>query len=149
MYHDVAEHSFRCKNYPIAIPILFGVLIGIATFGLMSGSVSFESVKNNPVIDTMIGIVGIAEVSAYTASEDETDANPTEMASGRTIYPGAIACPSRLAFGTRVVIENTTYVCEDRMAKRYRDKEHFDILVGSKQEAREFGRKKLETVVIQ
>ena len=97
----------------------------------------------------MLGVSYQAEISAYTASEDETDSRPWEMASGATVYDGALACPARLAFGTRVVVEGRMYVCEDRMNGRYRDSDHFDILMGSKAEAFAFGRQSLEIIIIQ
>ena len=91
----------------------------------------------------------VAEISAYTASKDETDERPWEMASGRTVYMGAIACPGRIPFGTKVLIGGKVFVCEDRMAKKYRDKDHFDIFVSTKAEAFEFGRQKLQVTIIQ
>ena len=51
-----------------------------------------------------------------------------------------IACPAYLKFGSIVEIENKQYVCEDRMAKKYRETNHFDILMFSNKEALEYGR---------
>lgn len=82
----------------------------------------------------------VAEVSAYTSSVEETDANPFENASGGMPGEGSVACPVRFAFGTRIAIEGVEYVCDDRMAKRYRDGNYFDVWKPSKAEAFEFGR---------
>lgn len=89
-----------------------------------------------------------ASVSAYSSSVDETDENPFEMASGKRVYRGAVACPSRYSFGTKVKIDEKVYVCEDRMNKRYREKNYFDIWMESKEKAYEFGRVQFEVEII-
>ena len=88
-----------------------------------------------------------ANVSAYTSSADETDENPWENAAGTRPGPGSLACPSRFALGTEFVIEGEVYTCDDRMNKRYRDGNHFDVWVESKEEAYEFGRQELTITV--
>ena len=85
-----------------------------------------------------------AEVSAYTSSKDETDHDPFTTASGSKTGPGIIACPAHLEFGTRVEIEGKVFVCEDRMNKRYRHQEVYDIWVSSKEVAYEWGRRTLD-----
>lgn len=55
-------------------------------------------------------------ITGYTAREAETDSRPTEMANGNTVYVGAVACPRNIKFGTKVIIRDTVYTCEDRMA---------------------------------
>lgn len=99
-----------------------------------------------PVTEMAISIE--ATVTAYSSSEDETDDRPWEMASGRTVYEGAIACPSRFEFGTRIVIDETIYTCEDRMNKRYRDGNYFDIWMGSKVDALKYGKQTLSVLVL-
>lgn len=87
----------------------------------------------------------IGEFSGYTASELETDADPYTMASGRKVYPGAIACPNGYKFGDKIEIEGMgVYTCEDRMNIRYRDKQNFDVYFEDYDEAIKFGRKQLE-----
>ena len=85
-----------------------------------------------------------AQVSAYTSSKDETDDTPHLTASGSKTREGIVACPSRLEFGTKIEIEGKAFVCEDRMNKRYRDREVYDIWVSSKEVAYEWGRKTLD-----
>lgn len=89
-----------------------------------------------------------AEVTAYTASPDETDDTPEITASGARVADGQVACPGRYPFGTRFEIAGRVYVCEDRMNLRYRDGNHFDVFVGSKAAAYEFGRKTLTVKVL-
>ena len=86
-----------------------------------------------------------AEVSAYTNSVEETDDTPNIMASGLTVYEGAIACPRRYPFKTIVEIEDREYICEDRMNIRYTN--HFDIFMYNREEALAFGRQVLEVKV--
>ena len=90
----------------------------------------------------------VAEISAYTSSVDETDDTPTLMADGTTTRHGAIACPSKYSFGTQVQIGDDKYFCSDRMNKRYRDSEHFDIWVESKEKAFAWGRRTLTIKII-
>lgn len=87
--------------------------------------------------------VVIAEVSAYTSSVDETDDDPFITASGSEVRHGTLACPSKLEFGTKVEIDGIVYVCEDRMNKRYREKDNYDIWMESKDVAYEWGRKSI------
>jgi len=88
-----------------------------------------------------------AEITAYSASPDETDDTPDIVASGKKAELGMIACPGKYAFGTKVEIEGDVYTCEDRMNIRYRHSEHYDILVESKDEAYQWGRRTLEIKV--
>jgi len=85
-----------------------------------------------------------ATVFAYSSTESQTDDRPYEMANGKDTHTGAIACPQRFPFGTRVEIENRAYICEDRMNKRYRDGNFFDIWMLDDRDAVNWGVKKLK-----
>jgi len=50
------------------------------------------------------------------------------MASGNRAYVGAIACPRNLPLYTRIIINYTTYICEDRTAEKYDGR--YDIFYG-------------------
>jgi len=107
--------------------------------------------KNDEVVYSLS-----AEFSAYSPSVRQTDDRPREMASGKEVYEGAIACPDRFivkdgkrVFGTRIEIEGLgTFTCEDRMAKKYRDKMNFDIFLESEDAAWDFGRHQLNFRVL-
>lgn len=86
-----------------------------------------------------------AEVTAYNATEAQTDDRPWETASGVTVNGFTAACPSYLDFGTIIEIDGKEYVCEDRMNKRYRDGEYYDIIKPTKRQALAWGR---QTVTI-
>lgn len=84
-----------------------------------------------------------ATVTAYTSSVDETDDDPFVTASGKLVRVGTLACPSKYKFGTVVEIQGERYTCEDRMNKRYRHTERFDIWVKTKRDAYLWGKQEL------
>jgi len=90
----------------------------------------------------------VAEFSAYTSREEETDSNPFTMASGKRVYEGAIACPTKYSFGTKVKANGSIYICEDRMAKRFREGNYFDIWFNNYDDAISFGRRDLEYKIL-
>jgi 3D (Asp-Asp-Asp) domain-containing protein len=89
-----------------------------------------------------------ATIYAYNSLPEQTDEDPTITASGKIAYEGSIACPSRYEFGTRVEYAGKFYTCEDRMNKRYRDGNYFDIWMADSVDAVNFGVKKNETIKI-
>lgn len=76
---------------------------------------------------------------------EQTDDTPFITASGSHVHPGTLACPTKLAFGTKVEIEGVTYTCEDRMNQKF--SERFDIWMASNDDAVAWGMKN-ETVKI-
>lgn len=84
-----------------------------------------------------------ATITAYSSSPDETDDTPFLTASGNLVKHGTLACPSKYSFGTIILIEGKKYTCEDRMNKRFRNIERFDIWVESKQDAYKWGKREL------
>lgn len=71
---------------------------------------------------------GEALFTTYNAEEGQTDSDPFTMASTKRVYEGAIACPTKYKFGTKIKVDGLgEFTCEDRMNARYRDKEHFDV----------------------
>ena len=90
----------------------------------------------------------LATVTAYTSSVGETDDTPFITASGERTGSGILACPARYEFGTKIIIEGEEYVCKDRMNKRYREGDYFDIWVESKEVAFNWGRQDVEVEVI-
>lgn len=89
----------------------------------------------------------VAEVSAYTSSTDETWGDPFETASGERVRPGVVACPSRYKFGQEVEIDGQIFTCLDRMNKRYREGNYFDIWMEHKSYALEWGRRSVEVKI--
>jgi hypothetical protein len=68
-----------------------------------------------------------AFVTGYNTVAGQTDSTPCIAASGADICGrrDAAACPRHIGLGTIVEIRGTTYVCEDRLAKKYDSR--FDI----------------------
>ena len=69
----------------------------------------------------------VAHVTGYNTIPGQTDSTPCIAASGADICGrrDAVACPRHIKLGTVVEIRGSTYVCEDRLAKKYDDR--FDI----------------------
>ena len=87
--------------------------LALATTGGTRESPRFEEIR--------------AYVTGYNTVPEQTDGNPCTAASGANICGrrDAVACPRHIELGTIVEIRGTTYVCEDRLAKKYRTR--FDI----------------------
>jgi hypothetical protein len=68
-----------------------------------------------------------AFVTGYNTVAGQTDNTPCVAASGANICGrhDAVACPRSIGLGTIVEIRGSTYVCEDRLAKKFDDR--FDI----------------------
>ena len=68
-----------------------------------------------------------AFVTGYNTVPGQTDADPCTAASGANICGrrDAVACPRKIGLGTIVEINGNTYVCEDRLAKKF--DRRFDI----------------------
>ena len=87
-----------------------------------------------------------AIITAYSSSPDETDDTPFITASGRRVFDGLIACPRRYPFGTRFKIGGRDYTCWDRLHYRFDDR--FDIWMATKNQALQFGLRKLIVEVL-
>ena len=68
-----------------------------------------------------------AHVTGYNTVPGQTDSTPCIAASGANICGrrDVVACPRRISLGTVVEIRGETYVCEDRLAKKFDSR--FDI----------------------
>jgi len=68
-----------------------------------------------------------AYVTGYNTLPGQTDDTPCTAASGADICgrTDAVACPRYISLGTHVEIHGSSYVCEDRLAKKYDSR--FDI----------------------
>src|SRR5438270_5726121 len=68
-----------------------------------------------------------AYVTGYNTVAGQTDSTPCIAASGANICGrrDAVACPRHINLGTIVEIRGTTYVCEDRLAKKFDNR--FDV----------------------
>ena len=103
-----------------------------------------ETPRELTPIETFTGIV-----TGYSSTEEQTDDTPFVTASGSRVHVGTIACPSRLDFGTIIEIRGVRYVCEDRMASKFRSGNYFDIWYPSEADAIHLGRVRTEVKVLQ
>jgi len=97
-----------------------------------------------PLILPKIGVVGVIEEYEITAYCLNTDL----MANGQAVHAGAAACPAFLPFGTKITILSdrfidNQFICEDRMALKYRNGKYIDLWVSDCDIAMDFGRRKL------
>jgi hypothetical protein len=62
-----------------------------------------------------------AYVTGYNTVPAQTSPTPCMAADGADIcgHRDAVACPRRIGFGTVVEIRGATYVCDDRLARKY------------------------------
>lgn len=161
----------RVKPIVIAFFVIVGVLSTVALIGYVFNETLKEFYQeekiiiNNRVNDRIVegsndGLddsnesiedLMVAEVSAYTSSEEETDSTPYITADGtdlREVYECVVASNDH-EFGTKLAIENLG-ICtvHDRMNSRYTNA--IDVYMGNdKQRALEFGRKELSYIVIE
>lgn len=95
------------------------------------------------------GAKGIASVSAYNADPNQTDDSPCITASGYNLCQrgGRVVANNCFAFGTKVEIAGYVYEVQDRMNARY-DCDHFDIYLEKYEDAKKWGRRRIEVTVI-
>lgn len=93
----------------------------------------------------------VVEVSAYTASKEECDADPHIAASIQPPRPGTVAVSRDLfdmgwTFGKRVYLKGLgPYVINDVMNQRYQMR--VDVFIDHKRAAREFGVRTTEAIL--
>jgi 3D (Asp-Asp-Asp) domain-containing protein len=95
------------------------------------------------------GILIQANVTKYTPAEScfYPKDGGCLTASGRIAQDGlTIACPRRYALGTRVVINNHTYRCDDRLSKKFDHR--WDVFDESQEDAISWGVKKLPILIL-
>ncbi len=107
---------------------------------------SYIGLKSNTGKSIPIGTTLRVVSSAYAPSKYQTDSTPCITAAGTTVRPGVVAT-NFLPLGTIVSISNKKYIVEDRMSSRYKGY-YMDIWFPSTSEALDFGRKKLDIIIV-
>lgn len=101
---------------------------------------------------TTVEDVQVLTVTAYTPSPDETDSDPYITASMVQVRPGCLAVSRDLfadgwVFGKKVYIEGLgIFTILDLMNPRY--EKRVDVLLWSKEDAKQFGRKELAAALL-
>ena len=140
----IKEIRQKSRKPYLAIVLLVAIVVGLLWYSIASAqTITYIAEKQIARVEKVLAIV-----TAYTSSVDETDSRPWETASGSIAGYGSVACPDRLAFGTRVVIDGKEYTCDDRMNIRYRDGDHFDIWKETKAKAFIWGRQVMEVEIL-
>ena len=85
--------------------------------------------------------------TAYSSTEDQTDASPFITAAGTRVHRGTLAA-NFLPFGTQVRIGNTEYTVLDRMNSRYNGKYIVDLWFPTRAEAVSFGVQVIEIEIV-
>jgi 3D (Asp-Asp-Asp) domain-containing protein len=132
---------FKIKT--IALVVVFFATIAFA-FGMFSGPIVYTAQADLEKQTTLN-----AQVTMYTSDPAETDSTPFTTASNTTVSTKTAACPAFLRFGTKIMVNGRVFVCEDRMAKRYRDGNYFDLWVPEKKDAYAFGRQQLQVIIFE
>ena len=106
--------------------------------------------KINPVATFMV------TASAYTSTPNQTDSSPFITANGEHVYWGGVAANiidtngRNIPFGTKIMIPklfgDQIFTVNDRMNRRY--KNNVDLWFPDISDAREFGRRTIEVVII-
>lgn len=107
---------------------------------------TFNTPKKLEVTEKMVVIA-----TGYSSTPEETDDTPFITASGTTVREGVIAT-NFLPIGTKLRIPKfygeKEFIVEDRMNIRYNDVAIIDIWFGDKQDARNFGKRKVEIEIL-
>ena len=126
------------------IPAVGIILMGIVIITTINGMPprQFTITTEEDPVRIKVELIGWREVTAYSSTVDQCDDTPFITASGKRVGYGIIACPRHFPFGTKVLIEDKVYTCEDRMHQDYVNR--FDIWFDSRESALEFGKQILE-----
>jgi len=94
----------------------------------------------NPVLKPSLELeeIGWRIVTGYASEVAQTDNTPYITASQTSVHKGILACPRYYPFGTKFLINDQIYVCEDRCNIRYRHR--FDIWFPTTEEAKQWGK---------
>ena len=104
-------------------------------------------------VSSVTGATGVSSrwvtVTAYSSTVDQCDASPFITASGTHVRDGVIAT-NLLAFGTKVMFPgmygDKVFTVEDRMSPKFSNRA--DIWFSTREQAKQFGVRKLEMVVV-
>lgn len=94
----------------------------------------------------------VVTMTAYNAVPEQTDGNPCVAADGWNVCenPEGIVAANFLPFGTQVMIPDyfgdRVFTVHDRTARKYGDR--VDILMPTKKEALQFGKRQLRVVIV-
>ncbi len=114
-----------------------------------------EKTMNVSIAGTVEPIKMIVNATGYSSERAQTDDTPFYTANGKKVYDGLVAA-NFLAFGMEIMIPelygDKVFKVDDRMNGRYTrelKKDHrIDIWFAKTSDARKFGQKKIEIIVL-
>jgi len=120
------------KRKRVYIIISVGLMVMITHLWFKSLEVPLKTLTAYPIakVEDTLQVIWLldAEVTNYSELDSCHTGKSCLMANGKKAHIGALACPRNLRLGTRVIIDNTPYVCEDRVSLKYPNR--FDIFAG-------------------
>ena len=123
----------------------YAVIIGIC-FVIVGIVHSFDNKDDKEIDVKIVSLEQTGVFTAYTASVDETDSDPTITASNQQVRKGIIA-NNCLPFGTKIKVNEKIYEVQDRMNERFGCNK-FDIYMCDYYDAINFGRRELQYEII-
>lgn len=139
---QITETGFDIiENSNLEIPQY--LIIQSNSFLVISTPISYDLIFNNFYGKEKL----IITVTAYHPGEP--DPTPCISASGMNICETKkkiIACPRKYPFGTRFLINETIYYCEDRLNIKYDDR--IDLFVKDEKEMKKWGKRTIEVIKI-
>ncbi len=137
----------------ITITFLAGLLTGLAIGHGRECIVEKEETGNIFIKATYTPILVKEQlyvtITAYNTVPEQTWGDPCISASGDNIcgMKNVVACPRSIPLGTWVIIDDTYYICLDRLALKYDNR--FDISFDKDiQGAKEFGKQNKEVLIV-
>jgi hypothetical protein len=136
----------RSVKFALCLAAYFSLTLSLP---IQVGLIDLYSNVNEPffVPATYDPIAVPVEITAYNPIKEQTDETPLIMASGKTVYQGAVALSRDLErdlglkFGDTIEIDGFgQFMFEDRMNRRW--KRRVDILLFCPRKAQEFGIRK-------
>ena len=146
MYEKEGEEAMKLRQEKgICFICAYAVIIGLCfiIIGIVHGSDNIDNkdIEVNTVSQKQTGVF-----TAYTASVEETDEDPTITASNQEVRNGIIA-NNCLPFGTKIKVKGRIYEVQDRMNERFGCNK-FDIYMCDYYDAINFGRRELQYEII-
>jgi len=123
----------------------YAVIIGLC-FVIVGIVHSFDNKDDKEMDVEIVSQKQVGVFTAYTASVDETDEDPTITASNQEVRKGIIA-NNCLPFGTKIKVKDRIYEVQDRMNERFGCNK-FDIYMCDYYDAINFGRRELQYEII-
>lgn len=134
---------------PLRLFLKVLLFLFVVSFIVFLFSVKNKKVIKLPVEEVQLEVVGHRIITAYNPTEAQTDSSPCISASGLNVCEAdklICACPREFPFGTKFLIDDKVYHCEDRLSEKYDHR--IDILMIDYKEAKEWGKQNLLVQII-